>query len=111
MQYYLLCSLINCRLIVLVTFRKRKPCSSQENRKHQEKKKFVLYALYGWGCPLILNIVCAMIEFVLTVPENIVRPQFCVGNRNWFNGKYGNVNIIMYIYISQIINIYICVSL
>jgi len=66
-------------------FCRRKTRSSQGNTK-REKKKFMLYALYGWGCAFILIIICVMIDYVLTVPENFIRPEFCIRTL-WFSGK------------------------
>ncbi|XP_011329250.3 G-protein coupled receptor Mth2 [Ooceraea biroi] len=60
---------------------RKKTHTSRGNMKRQRKKKF-LYALYGWGCPFIFMFICTMIEFVFDVPENFIRPEFCI--REWW---------------------------
>ncbi|EZA60431.1 G-protein coupled receptor Mth2 [Ooceraea biroi] len=64
---------------------RKKTRTSRGNTKRRGKKEF-LYALYGWGCPFILMFICTMIEFVLDVPENFIRPDFCIRNR-WFSDR------------------------
>ncbi|EZA60386.1 putative G-protein coupled receptor Mth-like protein [Ooceraea biroi] len=62
---------------------RQKTHTSRGNMKRQRKRKF-LYALYGWGCPFIFMFICTMIEFVLDVPKNFIRPNFCIRD-HWFD--------------------------
>ncbi|XP_025995097.1 G-protein coupled receptor Mth2 [Solenopsis invicta] len=49
----------------------------------QRKKKFVIYSIYAWGIPLIINIICAIMDYVDGIPENWIRPQICT-KKFWF---------------------------
>ncbi|XP_011160163.1 G-protein coupled receptor Mth2-like [Solenopsis invicta] len=48
----------------------------------QEKKKFVMYSIYAWGIPLILNIICAIADNVNGI-EKDWKPQICT-KKFWF---------------------------
>ncbi|XP_025159131.1 G-protein coupled receptor Mth2 isoform X3 [Harpegnathos saltator] len=50
--------------------------SLQGSVKQRERKKFIMYSIYAWGCASILTIVCAIMDFVPTVPETFIRPEF-----------------------------------
>ncbi|EZA52889.1 putative G-protein coupled receptor Mth-like protein [Ooceraea biroi] len=73
-------------LVKTVLLLRRKTRSSQGNVKQRDRKKFMLYALYGWGCAFILIIICILIDYVLVVPENFIRPEFCVRTL-WFSER------------------------
>ncbi|XP_029177760.1 G-protein coupled receptor Mth2-like [Nylanderia fulva] len=49
--------------------------SLQRNVKQQQRKKLLFYAIYAWGIPFILAIVCSIMDFITSVPE-IFQPKF-----------------------------------
>ncbi|XP_072750315.1 G-protein coupled receptor Mth2-like isoform X1 [Anoplolepis gracilipes] len=57
--------------------------SLQGSVKQREKKKFIIYSIYAWGSASILTIVCAIMDFVPSVPKDFIRPEFGVV-RCWF---------------------------
>ncbi|XP_070162887.1 G-protein coupled receptor Mth2 isoform X2 [Polyergus mexicanus] len=58
--------------------------SLQGSVKQREKKKFIMYSIYAWGSASILTIICAIMDFVPSVPKNFIRPEFGVV-RCWYN--------------------------
>ncbi|XP_076649673.1 putative G-protein coupled receptor Mth-like 3 isoform X2 [Halictus rubicundus] len=50
--------------------------SLQGSVKQRERKKFVIYSIYAWGCASILTSVCAIMDFLPSVPDHFIRPQF-----------------------------------
>lgn len=58
--------------------------SLQGSVKQREKKKFIIYSIYAWGSASILTTVCAIMDFVPTVPKEFIRPEFGAV-RCWFN--------------------------
>ncbi|XP_067203245.1 probable G-protein coupled receptor Mth-like 3 isoform X2 [Linepithema humile] len=50
--------------------------SLQGSMKQRERKKFIIYSIYAWGSASILTIVCAIMDFVPSVPEHLIRPEF-----------------------------------
>ncbi|XP_032665102.1 G-protein coupled receptor Mth2-like isoform X1 [Odontomachus brunneus] len=55
----------------------------EKSVKQQEKKKFIMYSIYAWGCPFILTIICLIMDFVPDISKTLIRPEF--GNvRCWF---------------------------
>ncbi|KAK9296344.1 hypothetical protein QLX08_009666 [Tetragonisca angustula] len=49
----------------------------------RERKKFLIYSIYAWGCALILTGVCVIVDFFPDIPEYVIKPQF--GRQNcWF---------------------------
>lgn len=49
----------------------------------RERKKFLIYSIYAWGCALVLTGVCVIMDFFPNIPEYVVKPQF--GRQNcWF---------------------------
>ncbi|CAL1687354.1 unnamed protein product [Lasius platythorax] len=89
------------------TFRKFRPL--QGNVKQRERKKIVLYSIYAWGSPIILVVVCGIMEFVPNLSENLIRPRFGV-DYCWFSE---DMAIILYCYVPMSINIIssICLSI
>ncbi|XP_032665065.1 G-protein coupled receptor Mth2-like [Odontomachus brunneus] len=49
--------------------------SLQKSVKQQEKKKFIMYSIYVWGCTFILTILCLIMDFVPNIPKNVFRPR------------------------------------
>ncbi|XP_029659264.1 G-protein coupled receptor Mth2-like isoform X1 [Formica exsecta] len=72
--------------------------SLQSNINQQERKKLIMYSAYAWGGPLILTIICIIMEFVPSVPKNL-RPQIGLV-RCWF---YDDVPLALYLYLPAII--------
>ncbi|XP_036138668.1 G-protein coupled receptor Mth2 isoform X2 [Monomorium pharaonis] len=60
------------------TFRELRSCRTNVK---QEKKKFMIYSVYAWGIPLILNIICAIMDYI-EIP-NWIRPEICE-KKFWF---------------------------
>ncbi|KAK1118505.1 hypothetical protein K0M31_014816 [Melipona bicolor] len=49
----------------------------------RERKKFLIYSIYAWGCALVLTGVCVIMDFFPNIPQYVVKPQF--GRQNcWF---------------------------
>ncbi|XP_046390305.1 G-protein coupled receptor Mth2-like [Ischnura elegans] len=58
--------------------------------RERERKKFFIYSLYAWGCPLIILIVCIVMDFAPGIPDTYLRPRF--GEKKcWFSGKMENL--------------------
>lgn len=57
--------------------------SLQGSVKQRERKKFIMYSIYAWGSASILTTVCAIMDFVPSVPKDFIRPEFGVV-RCWF---------------------------
>ncbi|XP_011863792.1 PREDICTED: G-protein coupled receptor Mth2-like isoform X2 [Vollenhovia emeryi] len=58
--------------------------SLQGSMKQRERKKFVMYSIYAWGSASILTIVCAIMDFVPSVPKELIRPEIGA-TKCWFN--------------------------
>ncbi|XP_043249028.1 G-protein coupled receptor Mth2-like [Colletes gigas] len=50
--------------------------SLQGSVKQRERKKFIIYSIYAWGCASLLTGVCAIMDFVPNIPDHFIRPQF-----------------------------------
>ncbi|XP_011636121.1 G-protein coupled receptor Mth2-like isoform X2 [Pogonomyrmex barbatus] len=50
--------------------------SLQGSVKQREKRKFVMYSIYAWGTASVFTIICAIMDFVPSVPKELIRPQF-----------------------------------
>ncbi|XP_039302642.1 G-protein coupled receptor Mth2 [Solenopsis invicta] len=72
----------------------------------QEKKKFVIYSIYAWGIPLILNIICAIADNVVEIPKDW-KPQICKERIFWFGGNLAKT-IYLYVPMSTTIISNIC---
>ncbi|XP_011172428.2 G-protein coupled receptor Mth2 isoform X1 [Solenopsis invicta] len=57
--------------------------SLQGSVKQRERKKFVMYSIYAWGSAALLSILCAVMDFVPSVPRELIRPEFGA-TRCWF---------------------------
>ncbi|XP_039302754.1 G-protein coupled receptor Mth2 isoform X1 [Solenopsis invicta] len=79
-------------------------CSYQTNIR-QEKKKFIMYSIYAWGIPLIINIICAIMDYVDGIPKNW-KPQICT-KKFWFGENLAKT-IYFYIPMSATIISNIC---
>lgn len=60
--------------------------SSQGNVKQRERKKFIIYSIYAWGSASILTIICGIMDFVSSVPRNLIRPELGV-RKCWLSTK------------------------
>ncbi|OAD59565.1 G-protein coupled receptor Mth2 [Eufriesea mexicana] len=57
--------------------------SLQGSMKQRERKKFVIYSIYAWGCASILTGICIIMDFLSDIPEYFIKPEF--GKQNcWF---------------------------
>ncbi|KYN26781.1 G-protein coupled receptor Mth2 [Trachymyrmex cornetzi] len=50
--------------------------------KIKSKKKLIIYSIYAWGVTIIINVICAIMDYI-PLPENLVRPEMCE-KRFWF---------------------------
>ncbi|XP_076169621.1 uncharacterized protein LOC143147843 isoform X2 [Ptiloglossa arizonensis] len=50
--------------------------SLQGSVKQRERKKFLIYSIYAWGCASIFTGICMVMDFVPSIPENFIRPRF-----------------------------------
>ncbi|XP_031366257.1 G-protein coupled receptor Mth2-like isoform X2 [Apis dorsata] len=51
--------------------------------KQRERKKFLIYSIYAWGCAAILTGICAIMDFLPKIPNYLIKPDF--GKMNcWF---------------------------
>ncbi|XP_032664930.1 uncharacterized protein LOC116841284 isoform X2 [Odontomachus brunneus] len=57
---------------------------SSGNVKQGEKKKFIMYSIYAWGCASSLTILCLIMDFVPDIPETLIKPGFGT-IRCWFS--------------------------
>ncbi|KAG5330659.1 MTH2 protein, partial [Acromyrmex charruanus] len=51
--------------------------------KIKHKKKLIIYSIYAWGVTIILNVICAIMDNIPLLPENLIRPEICE-KRFWF---------------------------
>lgn len=58
----------------------------QRNIKRQERKKYIMYSAFGWGCPFILSAICGIMDFAPGLLKNLTRPGFGTYNC-WFSSK------------------------
>ncbi|KYM98016.1 G-protein coupled receptor Mth2 [Cyphomyrmex costatus] len=56
---------------------------SHRSRAKRDKKKRIIYSTYAWGITIILNVICAIMDYVPGLPENLIRPEICV-KRFWY---------------------------
>ncbi|XP_072757803.1 G-protein coupled receptor Mth-like [Anoplolepis gracilipes] len=49
---------------------------SLTKKPEQQNKKKLLYSIIAWGIPFILTIICIIMDFVPSVPKNMIRPKF-----------------------------------
>ncbi|XP_031779178.1 G-protein coupled receptor Mth2 isoform X3 [Nasonia vitripennis] len=54
--------------------------------KQRERKKFIMYSIYAWGCASTLTTVCMIMDLVPGIPAHIIRPEFGRGSC-WFNSN------------------------
>ncbi|XP_076245711.1 G-protein coupled receptor Mth2 isoform X2 [Calliopsis andreniformis] len=54
--------------------------SLQGSVKQRERKKFLIYSIYAWGCASLLTGVCMIMDFLPQIPNSFIRPGF--GNRS-----------------------------
>ncbi|XP_049956981.1 G-protein coupled receptor Mth2-like isoform X1 [Schistocerca serialis cubense] len=62
--------------------------------REREHKKFIIYSIYSWGCPLILLSVTLVMQFHNDIPDGLLRPQFGV-KKCWFPD---DITILAYFY-------------
>ncbi|KAK7791058.1 hypothetical protein R5R35_007149 [Gryllus longicercus] len=57
--------------------------------KEREHKKFIIYSLYCWGSPLIMLIICMVMDLHPDIPDSYIKPGF--GElKCWFKSNLGN---------------------
>lgn len=60
--------------------------------KQRERKKFLIYSIYAWGCAAILTGICAIMDFLPKIPNYLIKPDF--GKMNcWFTSKFSRIRI------------------
>ncbi|XP_053995120.1 G-protein coupled receptor Mth2-like isoform X1 [Hylaeus volcanicus] len=50
--------------------------SLQGSAKQRERKKFMIYSIYAWGCASILTGISILMHFLPDIPKHFVRPEF-----------------------------------
>ncbi|XP_072758321.1 G-protein coupled receptor Mth2-like [Anoplolepis gracilipes] len=60
--------------------------SLRGNAKQRDRKKFIIYSIYAWGGASILTIICAIMNFVPSVPRDLIRPEIG-SNQCWLSTK------------------------
>ncbi|XP_011307422.1 uncharacterized protein [Fopius arisanus] len=55
----------------------------QGSVKQRERKKFIIYSIYAWGCASIITGVCLIMDFVPGIPDSYIKPRFGE-KRCWF---------------------------
>lgn len=56
------------------------------NKIENEKKKYVIYSAYAWGCSIGITILTALAEFTKLFGDSSYKPNF--GNYDcWFSSK------------------------
>ncbi|XP_057321000.1 G-protein coupled receptor Mth2-like isoform X4 [Microplitis mediator] len=48
----------------------------QGSIKQRERKKFIIYSSYAWGCAGILTGICLIMDFHPSIPSSFIRPRF-----------------------------------
>ncbi|XP_023288844.1 probable G-protein coupled receptor Mth-like 3 isoform X5 [Orussus abietinus] len=64
--------------------------SLQGSAKQREKKKFIMYSIYAWGCATLLTAVCMVMDLVPGIPKHYIRPEFGVGSCWYYRGVKSN---------------------
>jgi len=69
--------------------------------KERERKKFLIYSIYAWGAPLVMLVVCLLMDLLPDVPSTYIRPEFGV-TKCWFKTDtavfayfYGPVGVLL----------------
>lgn len=65
-------------------------------RRASEKRRFLYYSVYAWGCPILMTCICALMQFHPNIPSHHVRPGFSV-EKCWFNSKQFLLLIIIFL--------------
>ncbi|XP_076682631.1 G-protein coupled receptor Mth2 isoform X3 [Andrena cerasifolii] len=68
--------------------------SLQGGVKQRERKKFLIYSIYAWGCASLLTGVCIIMNFVRDIPDYLIRPNF--GEDSCWFAKYKATAIYFY---------------
>lgn len=51
-----------------------------DNDQENAKRKFALYSLYAWGCPLLIGIIGIVVDSTSSHPNTVLRPGFGEGS-------------------------------
>ncbi|XP_058800349.1 probable G-protein coupled receptor Mth-like 3 isoform X2 [Phymastichus coffea] len=51
--------------------------------KQRERKKFIMYSIYAWGCATVITTITMIMDLVPGIPDTMIRPEFGKGSC-WF---------------------------
>lgn len=57
------------------------------NKIENEKKKYIIYSIYAWGCSIGITILTALAEFTDLFSNSAFKPNIGL-NHCWFSSKY-----------------------
>ncbi|CAL1687351.1 unnamed protein product [Lasius platythorax] len=78
------------------------------NVKQQQRRKLIMYSVYGWGGPFMLAIMWGIMNFVPGVPLNF-RPGFGISYCSFHNNTATLLYFWMVVIISVISSIWLCI--
>lgn len=55
-------------------------------RRRRERRRFLLYCLYGFGMPAVLTSIVALMQFHPHIPDHHIKPRF-TEVKCWFKGN------------------------
>jgi len=56
------------------------------NKIENEKKKYIIYSVYAWGCSIAITLLTALAEFTKSLGDHKYKPNF--GHKVcWFSSK------------------------
>ncbi|XP_011307301.1 probable G-protein coupled receptor Mth-like 3 isoform X2 [Fopius arisanus] len=91
---------------IWLTFRSARSMEGSIKRR-TERRKFIFYTIYAWGCPSILTIICLILDFSPSMMDSIFSPRF--GEYScWFQG---DVSESLYLYCPMALTVICNVSL
>lgn len=56
------------------------------NKIENEKKKYIIYSVYAWGCSIGITILTALAEFTNSLGDHKYKPDFGLKDC-WFSSK------------------------
>ncbi|KAG8239845.1 hypothetical protein J437_LFUL014822 [Ladona fulva] len=80
------CYFVDLLFISAFSFHYSKIRAITGTEEEKDKKKFIYYSLYCWGCAAVLLIAAVVFEFAPGIPEGFVKPGIAI-DRCWFKDK------------------------
>lgn len=61
------------------------------NKIENEKKKYIIYSIYAWGCSIGITVLTALAEFTDVLSDRDFKPNVGI-THCWFSSKYNVQN-------------------